>query len=76
MRRTCDPAGRRIGAAALSLRRAGARAAWERPDEPTLEARAILPADASAPAPFAGAPDTDPRPARAAPASPSAGSAR
>jgi hypothetical protein len=30
--------------------------------EPTLEARAILGADASAPAPFAGAPDTEPQP--------------
>ena len=30
--------------------------------EPTLEARAILPADASAPAPFPGAPDTEPQP--------------
>jgi len=34
--------------------------------EPTLIARAILPADASAPAPFAGAPDTEPQPARGA----------
>ena len=39
------------------LRRAGAP-----PAEPTLEARAILPADASAPAPFPGAPDTEPQP--------------
>ena len=31
--------------------------------EPTLEARAILPADATAPAPFPGAPDTEPQPA-------------
>jgi hypothetical protein len=30
--------------------------------QPTLEARAILPADASAPAPFPGAPDTEPQP--------------
>ena len=30
---------------------------------PTLEARAILPADASAKAPFAGVPNTDPQPA-------------
>ena len=33
------------------------------PTEPTLEARAVLPADASAAAPFPGAPDTDPAPA-------------
>lgn len=32
-------------------------------DQPTLEARAILPADATAPAPFPGVPDTDPAPA-------------
>src|SRR6478609_2396008 len=31
--------------------------------EPKLEARAILPADATFPAPFAGAPNTDPAPA-------------
>ena len=31
-------------------------------DDPALESRAILPADASAPAPFPGAPDTDPQP--------------
>ena len=30
--------------------------------EPTLEARAVLPADAFAPAPFPGAPDTEPQP--------------
>jgi glycerophosphoryl diester phosphodiesterase len=30
---------------------------------PTLEARAVLPADATAPAPFAGVPNTDPTPA-------------
>lgn len=32
-------------------------------DQPTLEARAILPADATAPAPFPAVPDTDPAPA-------------
>jgi glycerophosphoryl diester phosphodiesterase len=32
-------------------------------DEPTLEARALLPANATAPAPFAGIPNTDPAPA-------------
>ena len=41
---------------------APARAAWEGTGEPTLEARATLPADASAPAPFPGAPDTEPQP--------------
>ena len=38
----------------------------ERPAEPRLEARAILGADASAPAPFPGVPDTDPEPQRGA----------
>jgi hypothetical protein len=33
------------------------------PPEPTLLARAILPADATAPAPFPGAPNTEPAPA-------------
>jgi hypothetical protein len=32
-------------------------------EEPTLEGRAILPADATAPAPFPGIPNTDPAPA-------------
>jgi hypothetical protein len=32
-------------------------------DQPTLEARAILPAEATAPAPFPAVPDTDPAPA-------------
>jgi hypothetical protein len=32
-------------------------------EEPTLEARALLPADATAPAPFAAVPNTDPAPA-------------
>jgi hypothetical protein len=36
--------------------------ATSRAAEPSLEARAILPADASAPAPFPGAPDTEPQP--------------
>ena len=43
-----------------------ALAAPDRPDEPTLEARATLPADASAAAPFAGVPNTDPTPQRGA----------
>jgi glycerophosphoryl diester phosphodiesterase len=41
---------------------APAAATTREPDEPTLEARAILPADASAPAPFPGAPDAEPVP--------------
>jgi glycerophosphoryl diester phosphodiesterase len=49
-----------VGSATAAL----AAAAAQR--EPTLTARAILPADASAPAPFAAAPDTEPRPARGA----------
>jgi hypothetical protein len=51
--------GAAVAAAALCL--AGVAAA--RDDEPTLEARAILPADASWPAPFPGIPNTDPAPA-------------
>jgi hypothetical protein len=38
-------------------------AAAERTEEPTLKGRAILPAEATAPAPFPGVPDTDPAPA-------------
>jgi hypothetical protein len=38
-------------------------AAMAKPETPTLEKRAILPADATAPAPFPGVPDTDPDPA-------------
>jgi hypothetical protein len=53
--------GAAVAAAALSL--AGAAAAARDDDEPTLEARAILPADATWPAPFPGIPNTDPAPA-------------
>lgn len=42
---------------------ANAPAAAARVDRPSLEARAILPAEATAPAPFAGVPNTDPAPA-------------
>lgn len=47
-----------IAVAAAMVAAAPAAAAWE----PTLEARATLPADATAPAPFPGAPDTEPQP--------------
>src|SRR5215207_4775938 len=43
-----------------------ALAAPDRPDQPTLEARATLAADASAAAPFAGVPNADPAPQRGA----------
>ena len=49
--------------AALALALALAPAAAARPSEPTLTGRAILPADASAPAPFPGAPNAEPAPA-------------
>jgi glycerophosphoryl diester phosphodiesterase len=51
--------------AAMVIALAGAApalASWEGAGEPMLEARATLPADASAPAPFPGAPDTLPQP--------------
>jgi glycerophosphoryl diester phosphodiesterase len=41
----------------------GAPTATAAPSDPTLEARAILPADATAAAPFPGVPDMDPAPA-------------
>jgi hypothetical protein len=47
------------GAVALAAAPAGANQV----EEPTLEGRAILPADATAPAPFPGVPNTDPAPA-------------
>jgi hypothetical protein len=47
------------GAMALAAAPAGANQVGE----PTLEGRAILPADATAPAPFPGIPNTDPAPA-------------
>jgi hypothetical protein len=55
-----------IGAALLAAVVAAPGAAAARGgggDEPTLEARAILPADATWPAPFPGIPNTDPAPA-------------
>ena len=63
MRRTVTVVAAVLAAASCA---APALASPERPDEPTLEARATLPADASAPAPFAGAPNTDPAPQRGA----------
>jgi hypothetical protein len=48
-----------IAAAAL----AAAPAVADRDKQPTLEARALLPFDATAPAPFNGAPNTEPAPA-------------
>ena len=50
-----------IASAALVAAVPPAAAAIPRP--PSLEARAVLPADASAPAPFAAVPDADPAPA-------------
>jgi hypothetical protein len=52
-----------IGAAAAGAALALAGPAAARDGEPRLEARAILPADASWPAPFPGVPNTDPAPA-------------
>jgi hypothetical protein len=54
-----------IGAAmaGAALAFAGSAAARGGDGEPTLEARAILPADATWPAPFPGVPSTDPAPA-------------
>jgi hypothetical protein len=48
-----------LAAAALAVPTAAAASGGH----PTLEGRAILPADATAPAPFPAAPDTDPAPA-------------
>jgi glycerophosphoryl diester phosphodiesterase len=48
-----------VGAAVLAAMTCAAPAMAA---EPTLEARAILPADASAPGPFPGAPNTEPQP--------------
>ncbi len=50
-------------AVALAVSLGAASAALARASEPALEERAILPADASAPSPFAGAPNTEPAPA-------------
>jgi hypothetical protein len=50
-------------ALAAALFALGASPAAAHPSAPTLEGRAILPADAAAPAPFPGAPNTDPAPA-------------
>jgi hypothetical protein len=50
-----------IAAAAIALVAAPAAAA--KPETPTLEGRAILPADATAPAPFPDVPNIDPAPA-------------
>jgi hypothetical protein len=52
-----------IALAALAAGAAAAPAAAAPVEEPTLEARAILPADASAAAPFPAAPNTEPAPA-------------
>src|SRR5689334_4336843 len=58
-----NPPMRRTLSLLAALLAALACAASARADAATLEARAVLPADASAPAPFPGAPDTDPAPA-------------
>jgi hypothetical protein len=50
-----------LAAGATAL--AATPAVADRVERPTLEGRAILPADATAPAPFPGVPDTDPAPA-------------
>jgi hypothetical protein len=50
-----------LAAGAIAL--VAAPAATGKPDTPTLEGRAILPADATAPAPFPGVPNTEPEPA-------------
>jgi hypothetical protein len=50
-----------LAAAAVAL--VASPAAAGHSDEPTLEGRAILPADATSPAPFPGVPSTDPAPA-------------
>ena len=63
MRRTVTVMAAMVAAASCA---APALASPEAPEEPTLEARAILAADASAPAPFAGVPNTDPAPQRGA----------
>src|SRR5689334_11930675 len=52
-----------IGAAVAAAALAPATALANRDPEQKLEARAILPADASFPAPFPAAPNTDPAPA-------------
>jgi hypothetical protein len=62
------PVARALGRASVALLGAAALLVCASPvmasvSEPTLEARAILPADSTAPAPFPGAPDTDPAPA-------------
>ena len=63
MRRTVTVMAAVLAAASCA---APALASPDGPDEPTLEARATLAADASAPAPFAGVPNTDPAPQRGA----------
>ena len=53
-------------AVAMSSCAASARGSSGPPGEPALQARAILAADATAPAPFAGVPDADPVPTHGA----------
>jgi hypothetical protein len=54
---------RLIPVAALAAAALAPAAANAAPGEPRLEARALLPADATFPAPFPGAPNTEPAPA-------------